>query len=106
MLIADSIMILLGPMTAAAVRLDVTVVLSMLALRLLSNGLAYISSFEAIGRVRALAASSTKYAMPLKGVALGVLVPRETVPWNQVPGDTLVLPGLLLGRARIPRASA
>lgn len=99
-------MILLGPITAAGYVIDVTVVLRMLALGVLSTGLAYIWSFEAICRVRAMAASSTMYAVPLVGVAPGVLVLHETVTWNQVAGGTSVILSLLLGRARAPRASA
>jgi drug/metabolite transporter (DMT)-like permease len=106
MLIADSIMILLGPITAAGDVIDVSVVLRMLALGVLSTGLAYIWSFEVIWRVRAMAASSTMYAMPLVGVALGVLVLHGTVTWNQVAGGTLVILSLLLGRTLAPRASA
>lgn len=103
MLMAAAVLMLLIPFVAPGeVRLTGPVVLSMLALGIVSTGLAYIWSFEVIARWGATAASTVAYLTPLVGVVLGVVMLHESLSWTQVAGGAVVVLSMMLGQRRTP----
>lgn len=93
-----------APFTALQpVRLDLPVVLSILALGALSTGLAYIWNTQIVAGWGATTASSVTYLTPVVGVIAGVLVLGETFSSNQPVGGALVVLGVVLTKLRLGR---
>jgi drug/metabolite transporter (DMT)-like permease len=73
------------------------------ALGLLSTGLAYILYFRLINDMGAVTASAVNYAVPVVAVLVGVLVLDEPVTWNLVVGGLVVLIGMGYAENRVKR---
>ena len=100
--IAGGIMLLLTPVIAwSPVTLDVPIVASLLALGVLGTGVAYIWNITVLRAWGPTAASTVTYVTPVVGVALGVLVLREVLSWNEPVGAALVLIGILFAQQRV-----
>lgn len=100
--IAGFIMLLLTPVIAwTPVDLDLPIVASLLALGILGTGVAYIWNINVLRAWGPTAASTVTYVTPVVGVALGVLVLREVLSWNEPVGALLVLVGILFAQRRL-----
>jgi drug/metabolite transporter (DMT)-like permease len=89
------------------VTLSVTVVLSVVALGVLSTGVAYVLNYRLIQDEGPTAASMTNYLTPVVAVLLGVAVVDEPLSWNLVAGTAMVLFGVWIAeRNRTVRGSA
>ena len=100
--VAGFIMLLLTPVIAwTPVTLDLGIVASLLALGILGTGIAYIWNINVLRAWGPTAASTVTYVTPVVGVALGVLVLREVLSWNEPVGAALVLVGILFAQRRI-----
>ncbi|MEU6988997.1 DMT family transporter [Streptomyces sp. NPDC046324] len=71
------------------------------ALGLLSTGLAYILYFRLINDMGAVTASAVNYVVPVVAVVAGVLVLNEPVTWNLVVGGLVVLIGMGYAENRV-----
>lgn len=99
-----AVALVLAPFTALQpVTLDVSVVLSILALGALSTGLAYIWNTQIVAGWGATSAASVTYLTPVVGVIAGVLVLGETFSWNQPAGGALVVLGVVLTKWPVQR---
>lgn len=91
------------------VTLSATVVLSVVALGVLSTGMAYVLNYRLIQDEGPTAASMTNYLTPVVAVLLGVLFVDERVSWNLVVGTAMVLLGVWIAErnlgSRGPEAS-
>ena len=100
--VAGFIMLLLTPVIAwTPVSLDAGIVASLLALGVLGTGVAYIWNINVLRAWGPTAASTVTYVTPVVGVALGVLVLREVLSWNEPVGAALVLVGILFTQRRL-----
>jgi len=100
--VAGAIMLLLTPVIAwQPVRLDASIVASLLTLGVLGTGVAYIWHINVLRAWGATNASTVTYITPVVGVLLGVLVLGETFALNQPLGAALVLLGILFTQQRI-----
>ena len=100
--VAGAIMLLLTPVIAwQPVRLDASIVASLLTLGVLGTGVAYIWHINVLRAWGATNASTVTYITPVVGVLLGVLVLGETFALNQPLGAALVLLGILFTKQRI-----
>ena len=100
--LAGAIMLVLTPVMAwHPVRLDVPIVLALLALGALGTGLAYIWNVNVLRAWGPTNASTVTYVTPVVGVLLGVLVLAETFSWHEPLGALLVLVGILLTQKRL-----
>ncbi|MCR2828089.1 DMT family transporter [Microbacterium sp. zg.Y909] len=100
--IAAAIMLALTPVVAQSpVRLDVPIVLSLLALGCLGTGVAYIWNQNVLRAWGPTRASTVTYITPVVGVALGIVLLGETLHWNEPAGAVLVLLGILLAQNRL-----
>jgi drug/metabolite transporter (DMT)-like permease len=89
------------------VTLSATVVLSVVALGVLSTGIAYVLNYRLIQDEGPTAASMTNYLTPVVAVLLGVAVVDERLSWNLVAGTAMVLLGVWIAeRNRGRRRSA
>jgi drug/metabolite transporter (DMT)-like permease len=100
--------VLLGLLAPLVVRqpptLTPTVVSSVLALGVLSTGIAYVLNYRLIQDEGATAASTASYLVPLVAVVLGVLVTGEPVTWNLLVGAATVLVGVAVLEGRLASA--
>jgi drug/metabolite transporter (DMT)-like permease len=91
------------------VTLSGTVVLSVVALGVLSTGIAYVLNYRLIQDEGPTAASMTNYLTPVVAVVLGVLFVDERLSWNLVVGTAMVLLGVWIAErnlgGRAPEAS-
>lgn len=100
--VAGFIMLLLTPVVAwTPVELDAAIVGSLLALGILGTGIAYIWNINVLRAWGPTAASTVTYVTPVVGVALGVLVLREVLSWNEPVGAVLVFIGILFAQRRL-----
>lgn len=100
--LAAAIMVVLSPLIARQpIRLDVPIVLSLLALGILGTGFAYIWNINVLRAWGPTGASTVTYVTPVVGVLLGVLVLGETLSWNEPVGALLVIVGILFAQRRI-----
>ena len=100
--VAGAIMLLLTPVIAwQPVRLDASIVASLLTLGVLGTGVAYIWHINVLRAWGPTNASTVTYITPVVGVLLGVLVLGETFALNQPLGAALVLLGILFTQQRI-----
>ena len=74
--------------------LSSAVALSVVALGVLSTGIAYILNYRLIQDEGPTAASMTNYLAPVVAVALGVMFVDERLSWNLVVGTVVVLLGV------------
>ncbi|WP_438353330.1 DMT family transporter [Microbacterium sp. CJ88] len=97
-----AVMLVLTPVIALGpVRLDLPVVLAVLALGCLGTGVAYIwnqTTLRAWGPTRA---STVTYITPVVGVVLGMVVLGEQISWNEPAGALVVFAGILLAQDRL-----
>jgi drug/metabolite transporter (DMT)-like permease len=76
------------------VTLSGTVVLSVVALGVLSTGVAYVLNYRLIQDEGPTAASMTNYLTPVVAVLLGVMFVDERLSWNLAVGTAVVLLGV------------
>jgi drug/metabolite transporter (DMT)-like permease len=77
------------PMTLSS-----SVVLSVVALGVLSTGIAYVLNYRLIQDEGPTAASMTNYLTPVVAVLLGIAVVDERLTWNLIIGTAMILVGL------------
>jgi drug/metabolite transporter (DMT)-like permease len=77
------------PMTLSS-----SVVLSVVALGVLSTGVAYVLNYRLIQDEGPTAASMTNYLTPVVAVLLGIAVVGERLTWNLIIGTAMILVGL------------
>jgi len=84
---------------------DVTgrVVAAMLALGVLSSGVAYVLNFRVVAAAGATTASSVTYLTPVVAALVGVSLLGERLTWNQPAGALVVLAGVALAQGRLRR---
>ena len=70
------------------------VALSVVALGVLSTGIAYVLNYRLIQDEGPTAASMTNYLTPVVAVVLGVAVVDERLSWNLAVGTAVVLVGV------------
>ncbi|GAA1967262.1 DMT family transporter [Amycolatopsis minnesotensis] len=100
--IAAVIMLAATPwLTATPPRLDLPIVLSMLALGAIGTGLAYLLNMNVVRAWGAANASAVTYLSPVVGVALGVTVLGEPLTWNQPVGAVLVILGIVASHGKL-----
>jgi len=83
------------------VTLTSTVVLSLVALGVLSTGMAYVMNYRLIQDEGPTAASITNYLTPVVAVLLGVLFLDERVSWNLIVGTAMVLLGVWIAERNL-----
>lgn len=99
---AAVVMLLLAPFIATSpVRLDTSIVVSMILLGAFGTGLAYAWNASVIAAWGASNASAVTYLTPVVGVVLGILVLDEPLAWNQPAGAVLVVLGILAAHGRL-----
>jgi drug/metabolite transporter (DMT)-like permease len=76
------------------IMLSSTVALSVVALGVLSTGIAYVFNYRLIQDEGPTAASMTNYLAPVVAVALGVAFVDERLSWNLAVGTAVVLLGV------------
>jgi drug/metabolite transporter (DMT)-like permease len=76
------------------VALSGTVALSLVALGVLSTGIAYVLNYRLIQDEGPTAASMTNYLAPVVAVLLGVMFVDERLSWNLAVGTAVVLLGV------------
>lgn len=97
-----AIMLALSPLLAwQPTHLTPRVVSAMLALGVLSTGLAYVWNTNIVAGWGATNASTVTYLTPLVGVVAGVLVLGEHVTWNQPVGALVVVTGIAVSQDRL-----
>ena len=79
------------------------VVVAVLALGVLSSGVAFILNFRVIARAGTTTASSVTYLTPVVAAVVGVLFLGEAVTWNQPVGAVVVLLGVAIAQGRLRR---
>lgn len=100
---ATALMLPLLLVTGVAPEDDVTgrVVAAMLALGVLSSGVAYVLNFRIVAAAGATTASSVTYLTPLVAALVGVSLLDEHLTWNQPAGALVVLAGVALAQGRL-----
>ena len=78
-----------------------TVVLSVVALGVLSTGIAYVLNYRLIQDEGPTAASMTNYLTPVVAVLLGVLFVDERLSWNLIVGTAMVLLGVWIAERNL-----
>jgi drug/metabolite transporter (DMT)-like permease len=76
------------------ITLSSTVVLSVIALGVLSTGIAYVLNYRLIQDEGPTAASMTNYLTPIVAVLLGIALVDERLTWNLIIGAAMILVGL------------
>ena len=66
----------------------------MVALGVLSTGIAYVLNYRLIQDEGPTAASMTNYLTPVVAVLLGIAVVGERLTWNLIIGTAMILVGL------------
>jgi drug/metabolite transporter (DMT)-like permease len=77
---------------------------SLLALGVLSSGVAYALNYAVVRAAGATVASTVTYLIPVFAALLGVLVLGETLSWNQPAGAAVLLLGIAISGATSPRS--
>ncbi|WP_026361470.1 DMT family transporter [Amycolatopsis nigrescens] len=105
-LIGAAVLVALTPTLAGApVHLTGPVVWSMVALGVLSTGLAYVWNNNIVAAWGAANAAAVTYLTPVVGVLLGVLLLGEPLSWHQPAGALLVIAGILVAHGRLRPAA-
>lgn len=73
----------------------------MLALGVLSSGVAYVLNFRIVAAAGATTASSVTYLTPLVAALVGVSLLGEHLTWNQPAGALVVLTGVAVAQGRL-----
>lgn len=81
------------------------VVAALLALGVLSSGVAYVLNFRIVAATGATTASSVTYLTPLVAALVGVSLLGEHLDWNQPAGALIVLAGVALAQGRLRTAA-
>jgi drug/metabolite transporter (DMT)-like permease len=76
------------------IALTSSVVLSVVALGVLSTGIAYVLNYRLIQDEGPTAASMTNYLTPIVAVMFGIAVVGERLTWNLIIGAAMILVGL------------
>jgi len=76
------------------ITLSSSVVLSVVALGVLSTGIAYVLNYRLIQDDGSTAASMTNYLTPVVAVLLGIAFVDERLTWNLIIGTAMILVGL------------
>jgi drug/metabolite transporter (DMT)-like permease len=76
------------------ITLSSSVVLSVVALGMLSTGIAYVLNYRLIQDEGPTAASMTNYHTPVVAVLLGIAFVNERLTWNLIIGTAMILVGL------------
>jgi drug/metabolite transporter (DMT)-like permease len=101
---AGVVMALLTPfLVLTPVRLDASIVASLLMLGCLGTGIAYVWSQNTVRAWGPTRASTVTYITPVVGVLLGILVLGETITWNEPVGALVIFLGILLAQDRLRR---
>lgn len=91
---------LVQPLSGAVpARLPWDVIASVLALGILSTGVAYVLNYSVIRDAGAVAASTVTYLIPVFAALAGVLFLGERLSWNQPLGALVIIAGAALTRA-------
>src|SRR5690348_15371177 len=77
---------------------------SMLALGALGTGLAYVLSYDLIGRAGATTASLVTYVVPLFATVCGVVLLNENLTWNEPVGAAVIILGAAVSQGVLRRA--
>lgn len=78
---------------------------SILALGALGTGLAYVLSYEIIGRAGATTASLVTYVVPLFATFFGVVLLSESLTWNEPVGAAVIILGAAVSQGVLRRAT-
>jgi drug/metabolite transporter (DMT)-like permease len=78
---------------------------SMLALGALGTGLAYVLSYDIIGRAGATTASLVTYVVPLFATVFGVVLLNESLTWNEPVGAAVIILGAAVSQGVLRRAT-
>jgi drug/metabolite transporter (DMT)-like permease len=101
---AGVVMALLTPfLVLTPVRLDASIVASLLMLGCLGTGIAYVWSQNTVRAWGPTRASTVTYITPVVGVLLGILVLGETITWNEPVGALIIFLGILLAQDSLRR---
>lgn len=101
---AGVVMALLTPfLVLTPLRLDVSIVVSLLLLGCLGTGIAYVWNQNTVRAWGPTRASTVTYITPVVGVILGIVILGETVTWNEPIGALVVFLGILLAQDRLRR---
>ncbi|HEY2601578.1 MAG TPA: DMT family transporter [Thermoleophilaceae bacterium] len=76
-----------------------------LALGALGTGLAYVLSYDIIGRAGATTASLVTYVVPLFATFFGVVLLGETLSWNEPVGALVIIAGAAVSQGVLRRAT-
>jgi drug/metabolite transporter (DMT)-like permease len=98
--------IALGITGVRSLRLDATVVASVLILGLIGTGAAYVLNYQIIASVGATVASTVTYLLPVVAIILGFLVLGEQITLLDLAGIALILAGVALTRNHATREPA
>ncbi len=74
---------------------------SILALGVLSSGVAYALNYAIVRSAGATIASTVTYLIPVFATVLGVLVLGEALSWNQPAGAAILLAGIAVSQGQI-----
>jgi drug/metabolite transporter (DMT)-like permease len=78
---------------------------SILALGALGTGLAYVLSYDIIGRAGATTASLVTYVVPLFATFFGVVLLNESLTWNEPVGALVIIAGAAISQGVLRRAT-
>jgi drug/metabolite transporter (DMT)-like permease len=78
---------------------------SILALGALGTGLAYVLSYDIIGRAGATTASLVTYVVPLFATFFGVVLLDESLSWNEPVGALVIITGAAVSQGVLRRAT-
>lgn len=99
---AGVVMAILTPfLVLTPVRLDASIIVSLLLLGCLGTAIAYVWNQNTVRAWGPTRASTVTYITPVVGVLLGVLILGETVSWNEPVGALVVFLGILLAQDRL-----
>lgn len=82
---------------------DLSVILSMLALGSLGSGLAYVAYYNVLKAAGSTIGSSITFITPIVAVLLGVLVRGESVHWYEPVGGAVIIFGAAIAQGRFKR---
>jgi drug/metabolite transporter (DMT)-like permease len=79
---------------------------SILALGILSSGIAYALNYSIVRAAGATVASTVTYVIPIFSTLLGVIVLGEPLRWNQPVGAAILLSGIAISQRRFSASDA
>lgn len=99
---AGAVMAILTPfLVLTPVRLDPSIIGSLLLLGCLGTGIAYVWNQNTVRAWGPTRASTVTYITPVVGVVLGILILGETLSWNEPVGALVIFLGILLAQNRL-----